>query len=182
METNSMSLSLPQIPALQTSGFGVEDLQSLSDRTRSGKKLSDQEIQKIGQQFESLLLHQLLSIMRRSIPKTELFGKNSAEGVYQDLFDEKMAEQVAQSGQTGISSGIVEEIQRQQEQVNPLSVGSRFIPLHPSSEKFSPLGEPGKLRPLMKETDPFRPLPDKNEHFLPINRKAGKIDKVDISA
>ncbi len=69
METNSMSLSLPQIPALQTSGFGVEDLQSLSDRTRSGKKLSDQEIQKIGQQFESLLLHQLLSIMRRRVSR-----------------------------------------------------------------------------------------------------------------
>lgn len=165
MGSNLIGLSLPQIPALQTSGFGVEDFQSLADRTRSGQKLSDEEVRKVGQQFESLLLHQLLTIMRRSIPKNELFGNNSTQGVYQDLFDEKIAEQVAQASQTGIATSIVDEIKRQQEQVTPASVGSRFLPLNPQHEKFSSLDESKEFTPIEREKGRFIPLTDKKDHF-----------------
>lgn len=127
---NGSALSFSAVrTAPPTGGGGLEKLQLIAERSKNGKQLSESEIQEVGRQFESLLLHQLLTTMRRSIPDSGLFGDSSAKDIYEDLFDQHIAETVSQGGQTGIAETIVEELRRQQSQVVPSETASVFRPL-----------------------------------------------------
>lgn len=118
MNGSTLSLSAARtVPP--SSGAGLEGLQLIAERTKNGKQLSETEIREVGRQFESLLLHQLLSTMRRSIPDSGLFGDSSAKDIYEDLFDQHIAEAVAQGGQTGIAETVVEELRRRQSSIAP---------------------------------------------------------------
>jgi flagellar protein FlgJ len=152
---------------------GLEKLQLIAERSKSGKELSDKELKEVGQQFEALLLHQLLSAMRKTIPKNELFEKSSSDDTYKDLFDEKMADQIASSGQTGISDAIVEAIKAQQQKVTPPAQGSGMIPLIKKLEApFRPIEKGAPLRPIVSPgSAPFHPIERSQSEFRPLQRK-----------
>ena len=50
------------------------------------------------QEFERLFLYQLLQEMRKTVTKTELFGKSSMEDFYEEMLDDALAGEMAKSG------------------------------------------------------------------------------------
>jgi len=174
-------LTFPAVQELTSSSASIDRLQQIGARAASGKEMSDKEIKEVGQQFEAMLLHQLLSAMRKSIPKNELFGESSASEIYRDLFDEKIAEQVARASQTGIGEALAQEIKEQQEQVLPSSTSPRMIPLKGDESTFRTLqGEEQSWKPIKREEPVLRAIPDQNPRFMPIRVKSGSANKVNI--
>jgi flagellar protein FlgJ len=170
MDTQISPLLAAQSKISSSGMAGLDHLQTIGERSKSGKKLSDKEMEQVGKQFESLLLHQLLSAMRKTVPENELFGNTPADEMYKDMFDQQIAEQVADSGQTGISQSITEEIRRQQDQVRPpKEEGTRFLPLKREATYSSLPAPTGLSGPPPRPTQSFYPLPSKGDMFRAIN-------------
>lgn len=159
---------------------GFDKLQSIAGRSANGKKLSDEEMREVGTQFESLLLHQLLTTMRKTIQKSDLFGESSAQRIYDDMFDEKMAATVAESGQTGLANAIIEEIKRQQEAVS-LPDKSEFLSLVPEATQFRPVSNATELKPLDREEPVAAPPPFDRTRFFPLPGRQVPIGEVDTT-
>ncbi|MCA9449503.1 MAG: rod-binding protein, partial [Candidatus Omnitrophica bacterium] len=117
MNLNAASV-YPVTGSLSAAG-GLDEIQTIASRASNGEKMSEEELQKVGQKFEALLLHNLLSTMRDSLPENPLFSESEGEKMYWDMFDESMSEAAASGQSTGITQAIVEELKRQQEQVTP---------------------------------------------------------------
>ncbi len=178
-----MAISEAEFPAIQglTSSTNTGRLEQIGARAASGKEMSVPEIKEVGQQFEAMLLRQLLTTMRRSIPKNELFGESSASEIYKDLFDEKLADQIAAASQTGIGELISQEIIRQQEQINPMSTPPRMLPLREGESTLHPLNQNSPAwKAIVRDEPVFHRIPDQNNSFLPISEKRGSGNKVDI--
>ncbi|MBU0479529.1 MAG: rod-binding protein [Proteobacteria bacterium] len=88
---------------------------------REGKLSRDEELRGACKDFEAILLRQLLSAMRKSIPKGELFGDSHAREMYQTLQDEALADQLSR----GRGAGLGEVLYRQLSGQNRRTVGNR---------------------------------------------------------
>ena len=51
-------------------------------------------VQEVAQQFEGLLITQLLKVMRKSIPESGVLGGGAGKSIYQSMFDEEIAKGV----------------------------------------------------------------------------------------
>ncbi len=69
-------------------------------QTRTGS--DDPKLRKACQDFEALLVRQLLSKMRSSIPKNDLFGSRDKEEIFQGMLDEEYANQISASDSLGL--------------------------------------------------------------------------------
>jgi len=58
----------------------------------------DIKLRKVCREFESLLVAQMLTKMRSTVPKADLFGSSEKEEFFQDLLDQEIAKQVSQAG------------------------------------------------------------------------------------
>ena len=54
--------------------------------------------------FEKMFVHMMLKEMRKTINETSLVEKSHATKMYEEMMDEALAEQMAQSGQMGIAA------------------------------------------------------------------------------
>lgn len=181
MAFSDFPLSPVQTLSSASGSSSLDRLQQISAHTSSGKAISDKEMQEVGQQFESMLFHQLLTTMRKSIPESGLFEESSARDIYEDLFDEKIAEQVAASSQTGLGQIIAQSIKQRQEQIDPASMKTRMIPLQQSGSVCLPLDQEGpSTKPLDPKASTFYPITDKNRGYLPITNKDVSANKVSI--
>ncbi len=165
-----------------SSSSAVERLQEISARAASGKEMSDAEIKEVGQQFESMLLHQLLTAMRKSIPKNELFEESSASDIYKDMFDEKISEQVAASAQTGIGDAIAQGIKQQQERTSLASVTPHMISLQEGSASYKSLDQTGQTwRGIQRDQSIRGPISGKKRAYVPITNNEGTANKVNVA-
>jgi murein DD-endopeptidase MepM/ murein hydrolase activator NlpD len=69
-----------------------------------------QRIRAAAADFESLFLTQLFRTMRRTVPRTKLFGGGFGEEVYRDLLDAQYARTLAHTGGTGIGEMVAREL------------------------------------------------------------------------
>ncbi len=71
----------------------------------------DARLQKACKDFESFFLYYLLKQMRTSIPKDEgILEESRAQEFYQDMFDEKIADKIAQSKGMGLGATLYRQI------------------------------------------------------------------------
>ena len=71
------------------------------------------KLKKACKDFEGLLLNQMLEVMRKSVPKDGIFSGGYAEKVFQSMQDEKLTEQLAQSGGLGLADELYAQLSRQ---------------------------------------------------------------------
>lgn len=147
---------------------GLEEIQTIAARSQNGETMSEEDFLKIGQKFEALLLNNLLTAMRKTIPENPLFGQSRSEEIYWEMFDESMAETVAQSQSTGITQVIVEELQRQQEQVVPPKGENPFRALLPKPDGLRPIDSAPEFQPVPRESEELKPIEDKYGVFRPL--------------
>jgi Rod binding domain-containing protein len=66
------------------------------------------------QDFEALLLKQMLSEMWQTIPKEGVLEGGRAEEMYYDMFHESVADSIAENGGIGIKEELLEDMKRQE--------------------------------------------------------------------
>jgi Rod binding domain-containing protein len=67
-------------------------------------------IEKAATQFEALLLQQMFNSMWSTVPKNSLFGGSKEEEYYRDMFNEALAQSVAEGEGIGVKSVIAKDI------------------------------------------------------------------------
>ena len=65
--------------------------------------VEDVKLRETCRDFESLLVQQMLSKMRASIPKSDFFGSKDKEEIFQSMLDEEYAKELSESGSLGLA-------------------------------------------------------------------------------
>ena len=81
------------------------------------KTKSDQDVQKAAQDFEAVLLNMVLKAMWKTVPKSDLFEKNSATNIYEGLMHSSLSEEMASNGGLGIAKVLAQQLRRQQKKL-----------------------------------------------------------------
>jgi flagellar protein FlgJ len=59
---------------------------------------ADARLKKTCQEFEALLVAQMLSAMRETVPKSDLLGSREKEEIFQSMLDQETAVQMSRTG------------------------------------------------------------------------------------
>lgn len=72
----------------------------------------NQDIRDASTELEAILIKMVLDQAQKTIPKDELFGDDNAMEIWRDMYNEKMADRMAQAGGFGIADFIYEQLTR----------------------------------------------------------------------
>lgn len=72
---------------------------------------------KAAQDLESYFVHFLLKEMRKTIPKSDLFGDSNSEEIYVDMLDQQIAQNIALAGGLGLAKKISASLAEKQKAV-----------------------------------------------------------------
>jgi Rod binding domain-containing protein len=75
-----------------------------------GKKIDEQKLKKASEDFESLLISQLMQSMRRTVLKSKFLDDAPGKEVYQSLFDREISKKMAQKGALGVGKIIYQSV------------------------------------------------------------------------
>lgn len=78
---------------------------------------SEQELQKAAQDFEAVLLNMVLKAMWKTVPKSDLFEKNSATNIYEGLMHSSLSEEMASNGGIGLAKVLAQQLRREQKKL-----------------------------------------------------------------
>ena len=95
---------------MQLRAAGAERIldQTRSDLRRDSS--SDDDLKRVSQQFESLLLHFMVREMRATVPESALFPPSMADQIYTGMLDEQLAQEMANNGGIGIARMIFNQL------------------------------------------------------------------------
>jgi len=70
------------------------------------------KLRQAARDFEAVFVQYLLRSMRRSVPKTDLFGRGLSGEFYESMFDQSVARAVVSKRGLGLADKIIEELER----------------------------------------------------------------------
>lgn len=74
---------------------------------------ADAKLKKTCQDFEAMMVSQMLGQMRQTVQKTDLFGSGEKEQIFQGMLDSEIAKNVSQNGSMGIGKMLYEQLSKQ---------------------------------------------------------------------
>lgn len=80
----------------------------------SADTIKEKKLRQACADFEAILVKQMLSIMRESIPKSELFDGGFQEEIYQSMYDQEIAKKIAYGKGIGVGEALYRQITGQQ--------------------------------------------------------------------
>lgn len=83
------------------------NVQSLNARPADKE---DAKLKKTCQDFESLLVQQMLSAMRQTVQKSDVFGSREKEDTFQGMLDQEMAVQMSRTGSIKIADVLYKQL------------------------------------------------------------------------
>ncbi len=66
------------------------------------KKDDEKRLERVCQEFESLLIHQMMKTMRHTIPETGFLAEGKERKIFQALFDEEISKIASKRGGLGL--------------------------------------------------------------------------------
>ena len=84
--------------------IGLKENGVFADKSKEAK------LQKACKDFEAIILKQMLTTMRKSIPKGGLFNKEFADDIYQSMHDEELAKNMAKGKGIGIGDLLYQQL------------------------------------------------------------------------
>jgi peptidoglycan hydrolase FlgJ len=112
-------ISLPDVPwqaiNLTTKTEGVKKSFTSEKLASSGR--NDPQLRKACSELESLFMAYLLKEMRATIPKSDFLNGGRAEEIYTSMLDSEMARELSSKGGIGLSSVLLDQFGRRQEDV-----------------------------------------------------------------
>ena len=147
-------------------------------RTGQPQKMDDRRMRAIADEFETLIMRQLLKEMRKTVPHEGYIEQSFSTEMYMEIVDDHLARQLAESNELGLDRMIYEELKEKNRQLvtpdalhaqptNPdpqtkrtdsSDTGPRFIPLTRDTESFLDLRSPGRMMELPQGRNPYLPL------------------------
>jgi flagellar protein FlgJ len=82
-------------------------------KARAGGVDRSSELYKVSQQFEAILIKQMLDVMRKTVDKAGLLDGGLAEEFYEDMLYEEYAKIMAESRALGLADMIYQQLQPQ---------------------------------------------------------------------
>ena len=76
----------------------------------SSRDTEDVKLRKACQDFEAVLMKQMLSKMRDTVPENDLFGSSEEEKFFLDMMDQETAQQIAKSGSMRIAEILYKQL------------------------------------------------------------------------
>ena len=102
-----------QMRSLQNEGISINANASGSGKV--GAAETKEDVEKAATQFESLLIKQMLNAMWETVPKDGMFSGGKEEEFYRDMFNEGLADNIANNQSIGIKEVIAKDISKLQE-------------------------------------------------------------------
>jgi soluble lytic murein transglycosylase-like protein len=120
-----------------------QNIESASDK---------KELKKAAEEFESLFVYQLLKAMRKTVIKSGLLGDGFGGDIFQSMWDEKIAEQVALHGRLGLAEMVIRSLNnpKEKDQQELLRQMSSYLEKTQSAGKTSIRRLTDKLKPFEK--------------------------------
>lgn len=72
----------------------------------------DLKLKKSCQDFEAVLINQMMSKMRETVQKSTLFGSREQEDMFQGMLDEEMSKDMSKSGSLKIADLLYSQLKR----------------------------------------------------------------------
>ena len=101
----------------------ITDHEAQADKASPEVKAKLTKLKKACQDLEAVFLKDLLTVMRRSIPKSQ-FGNAPGAGIYEDMFDQAIAESASKSGSFGIGEMLYKKMAPAIERQLPKAIAS----------------------------------------------------------
>ena len=106
--------------AAEAAGFAavLRDLQSKAKVTEghvvneAAKDQQDKELKEACKGFEAMFLNMMFKQMRATVPTDTLFGESNAKKIYQEMYDEKLTENIADSGGVGLADMLYKQLSK----------------------------------------------------------------------
>ena len=84
--------------------FPLKKMGQTADTTKEKKLIKECK------DFEAILLQQMLTAMRKSIPKDGLYSSSNAQETYQSMYDESLAKEMASGRGIGLADSIYHQL------------------------------------------------------------------------
>jgi len=172
-----MNLAAMPIEALR----GQNEAQALkrwSGAESSGQGSNAQDsarLREVAGQFDAIFIRQILREMRKSVGKSTLFGNSTAAQLYNEMFDDCMAEALGKAGGLGLGKAIEQDLSRTAEGYDARetaqfykdqNIRAHLPDLEPPVQAFDLNGQLGT------EGKAFQA--DSSEEFMPLPREGRK--------
>ncbi len=130
------------LPSLQNQGGGFSQrvegkLNQLKNAVASGENKDAEELKSLAKQFESVFVNLLIKSMRDTLPKDGLLSSHSMD-MYQSLFDEEVANEMAKSKGQGV--GLADVLYAQLSRMNEEGSDTENSP-----KELKPLSAPPEI-------------------------------------
>jgi Rod binding domain-containing protein len=79
-----------------------------------------QKVEQAAEEFETILVHQMLQSMQSSLEHGSLFGKSNVDQLYGGIGEMELAKNIAKSADFGVKEQLLEYIQKMETQRNEL--------------------------------------------------------------
>lgn len=74
-----------------------------------GTTKTEEELKSVAREFESILIYKMVSAMRATVPKSELFGSFSMD-MFESMMDQELANEMARGKGIGLSEMIYKQL------------------------------------------------------------------------
>ena len=81
--------------------------ENVSDKLQGKESVG--EVKKAAQQFEALLLQQMMKAMWRTVPKGGMLSGSNEEGMFRDMLNESLADEISKGQGVGIKQVLERE-------------------------------------------------------------------------
>src|SRR5689334_12761654 len=82
---------------------GYQRVVSGSSKIASGSNAEDKKLKEACKEFESVLFSQMMKGLRSTVQKSDLFGSDREEEMFQDMMDQELCKSAAHSQGLGIA-------------------------------------------------------------------------------
>ncbi|MCB0319224.1 MAG: rod-binding protein [Bdellovibrionales bacterium] len=93
----------------------LSSLKRLTDSTKDTSKVDRrQKIENAAEDFEALMLNEMLKSMWKTIPQDGMFSGGNEEAYYRDMLNQALAESISKQNSIGIKEVIVEDLEKRE--------------------------------------------------------------------
>lgn len=103
-------LSQQAFESMQVQKSQVEDTSFKSKLETAMSDKDQQRLKEVCQDFESVLLNMMMQTMRKTVPKTELFGQNRGKEIFESLLDQEVTKNMAKAGGIGLADMLYKQL------------------------------------------------------------------------